>query len=68
MGNNMNKLSKSSSNKKLCGVCAGVANYFNVDPTVIRLIWALVAVFGGFGIILYVIAALAMPYDYEVKE
>lgn len=62
----MNKLCKSSTNKKLCGVCAGVANYFNVDATLIRLIWALVSVFGGFGIILYIIAAFAMPYDYEV--
>ncbi len=46
----------------LCGVCAGTAEFFNIDPTIIRLLMAAVTIFGwGSGIILYIIAALIMP-------
>ena len=49
-----------SNDKKLCGVCGGVAEYFDIDPTVVRLLWALFAVGGGGGVILYIIAAIIM--------
>jgi len=49
-----------SNNKKICGVCAGIAEYFDVDPTIVRLIWAAVTLAGGSGIIIYIIAALVM--------
>jgi len=49
-----------SNNKKICGVCAGVAEYFNIDPTIVRLIWAAFTLAGGSGIIIYIIAALIM--------
>ncbi|WP_044933824.1 PspC domain-containing protein [Pseudobutyrivibrio sp. LB2011] len=49
-----------SNNKKICGVCAGIAEYFDVDPTLVRLIWAAVTLAGGSGIIIYIIAALVM--------
>lgn len=54
------KLYRSNSNKMICGVCAGVADYINIDPTVIRLLWVL---FGltGFGIFAYFVAAIVMP-------
>ena len=56
------KLRKSMTNKMICGVCGGVGEYFNVDPTVIRLIWAILTVMGvGSGIIVYIIAAVIMP-------
>lgn len=55
------KLYKSSTNKKLDGVCAGVAEYFDLDPTIIRLAWVLVALFAGAGILAYIIAAIIMP-------
>ena len=56
------KLKRSMTDKKICGVCGGVGEYFNVDPTVIRLIWAIATVFGvGSGLILYIIAAVIMP-------
>lgn len=54
-----------SNNKKICGVCAGIAEYFDVDPTLVRLIWAAVTLAGGSGIIIYIIAALVMD-DYPV--
>ena len=52
-----------SNNKKICGVCAGIAEYFDIDPTIIRLLWAAVTLFGGCGIIIYIVAALVMDDD-----
>lgn len=54
-------LYKSSTDKKVCGVCGGIANYFDVDPTVIRLIWVIFTLVGGSGLIAYIIAAIIMP-------
>lgn len=55
------RLYKSSIDKKVCGVCGGIANYFDVDPTVIRLIWVIFTLVGGSGLIAYIIAAIIMP-------
>ena len=55
------RLYKSSTDKKVCGVCGGIANYFDVDPTVIRLIWVIFTLVGGSGLIPYIIAAIIMP-------
>ncbi len=55
------KLYKSNTDKKLCGVCGGIAEYFNIDSTIVRLIWVLFAVFFGSGLLVYIIAALIMP-------
>ena len=50
------KLTRPQSNKMLAGVCAGIANYFNLDPTLIRVIYALLTVFTAFaGIIVYLL-------------
>ena len=37
------KLHKSRNNKKICGVCAGFADYFNIDPTIVRILWGVLA-------------------------
>ena len=55
------RLYKSSTDKKVCGVCGGIANYFDVDPTVIRRIWVIFTLVGGSGLIAYIIAAIIMP-------
>ena len=55
------RLYKSSTDKKVCGVCGGIANYFDVDPTVIRQIWVIFTLAGGSGLIAYIIAAIIMP-------
>ena len=61
----MNKrLCKSVNDKKIFGVCGGVANYFGVDPTVVRLIWALLIFCVGTGLMAYIIAALVLPNEY----
>ena len=52
--------------KKLAGVCGGVAEYFNIDPTVVRLGWALVSCFLGAGIVAYIAAAIIMPVKSEI--
>ena len=57
----MKKLCKSNTNKKICGVCGGIAEYLNADPTLIRLAFLLVCALGGAGIMAYIIAALVMP-------
>ncbi|MCR5196532.1 MAG: PspC domain-containing protein [Pseudobutyrivibrio sp.] len=64
---NGKKLYKSR-NKKICGVCGGIADYFNVDPTIIRLLWVFLTLAGGSGIIAYFIAALVMDDDNGIVE
>lgn len=61
----MNRLMKCAADRKICGVCSGVARYLNIDTTVVRLIWALLA-FSGFGIVAYIVAALVMPSDNQM--
>jgi len=55
------KLTKSSENRMICGVCAGVGEYLGIDPTVVRLAWVLLTFVGAAGIIAYIIAAIIMP-------
>ena len=57
----MKKLCKSNTNKKICGVCGGIAEYLNADPTLIRLAFILIAMIAGSGVLAYVLAALIMP-------
>ena len=47
---NGKRLYRSESSRMLCGVCAGIAEYFNLDPTIIRLAWALFCILGGSGV------------------
>ena len=55
------KLYKSNTDKKLCGVCGGIAEYLNMDSTIVRLILVLAVLFAGCGVLAYIIAALVMP-------
>ena len=54
------KLYRNPDNKLLAGVCSGLAEYINIDPTVIRVIWALIGLSGA-GIVAYLICALIIP-------
>ena len=54
------KLYRNPQNKIIAGVCSGLAEYINIDPTIVRVIWALVALSGA-GIIAYLICALIIP-------
>lgn len=55
------RLYRSRRSRMVCGVCGGIAEYFNIDPTLIRLAFALFAVCAGSGIIAYFIAAVIIP-------
>ena len=55
------KLYRSVSDKKLAGVCGGIAEYFGLDSTLIRVGWALVSLFAGAGVLAYIVCALIIP-------
>ena len=59
------KLYRSTTDKKLAGVCGGFAQYFGVDSTVIRLALVLFCLFGGAGVLFYIICAIVMPEEPE---
>lgn len=61
----MKKLYRSKSDRKLAGVCGGLAEYLNIDPTVIRVIWAITSLFAFVGIIAYVVCAVIIPEEPE---
>lgn len=55
------KLYRSDTNKVFLGVCGGIGEYLNVDPTVVRLLWIIFIFMGGSGFLAYIVAALVMP-------
>jgi phage shock protein PspC (stress-responsive transcriptional regulator) len=64
----MKKLYRSRINKILAGVCGGIGEYFDIDPTIIRLLWILFIFAGGSGIIAYIIAWLIVPQQPRIKK
>ena len=61
------RLHLSTEDKKIAGVCGGVAEYFNIDPVVVRVIWGVAALTWGVGIILYLVCAFVFPNKSEVE-
>ena len=59
----MKKLYKSNSQKMIAGVCGGIAEYLNLDPTLVRLIFVAISLLGGRGLLAYIIAAIIMPEE-----
>jgi phage shock protein C len=59
--NEVKRLTRSRRNRQLAGVCGGLAEYFGVDPTLIRVAFVLVTIFAGTGLLLYIILALVIP-------
>lgn len=57
------KLYRSNVNKMVAGVCGGIAEYFDLDPTLIRLGWVVFCALGGSGILVYLIAAIVIPQN-----
>jgi phage shock protein PspC (stress-responsive transcriptional regulator) len=55
------RLMRSSTDKKIGGVCAGLADYFDMDPTIIRVIWLLLLICAGTGFLAYVILWIVLP-------
>ncbi|RHM60130.1 MULTISPECIES: PspC domain-containing protein [Coprobacillaceae] len=61
----MKRLYKSRREQKICGVCGGIAEYFDIDPSLVRLAWILFVCVGGSGILAYIICAIVIPYEDE---
>ena len=57
----MKTLYRSNTDRMIAGVCGGIGEYFNIDPTLVRLAWAIFGCCGGAGIVAYVIAAIMIP-------
>lgn len=57
----MNKRLYKGNDRMLCGVCSGIAEYFNLDPTLVRLGWALFSLAAGSGVLAYIVAAIIIP-------
>ncbi len=55
------KLYRSRSNRQVAGVCGGLAEYFNMDPTLIRVLFVVLAVLGGSGLVLYLALWIIVP-------
>ena len=60
------RLYKIEEGKKIDGVCGGIAEYFNIDPTLVRILWAVFTCCGGSGLVAYIICAVIMPAKSEV--
>ena len=69
MANNKKKkrLYRIEEGSKIFGVCGGIAEYFDVDPTLVRVIWIIFSLVYGCGILAYLICALCMPKESEVR-
>jgi len=57
----LKKLYRSRNNKILAGICGGLGEYFQIDPVIIRLLWIVLSLIWGFGVILYIIAIFIIP-------
>lgn len=57
------RLFRSATDVKIAGVCAGVADYFEVDPTMVRLAWVIFFLAGGSGLLAYIIAWIVVPQE-----
>jgi phage shock protein C len=55
------KLYRSQSQRMVAGVCGGLAEYFSIDPTLIRLLFVVLAVFGGSGLVIYLVMWIVVP-------
>ena len=60
------KLYRAEEGKMIAGVCAGLAEYFAIDPTLVRLAWVLFCALGGSGVLAYIICALIIPSTSQV--
>lgn len=55
------KLYRSKTDKQVAGVCGGLAEYLKIDSSIVRIIWALIALTAGVGVLLYIVCALVIP-------
>ena len=66
--NNYRRLMRSTTDRRIAGVCGGVAKYLNIDPTVVRIIFLIALLCGSFGFWAYLIIWLAAPEDNRLNQ
>ena len=66
--NTKKRLYRSRADRRVAGVCGGIADYLAVDPTIVRIIWVLFAIAGGPGVVLYIILAALIPEEPEYVQ
>ena len=59
--NQHRRLARSETDRRIAGVCGGIAEYFDVDPTIVRIIFVLAALFGGPGLLVYIVLWIVLP-------
>jgi len=57
------RLTRDTRNKMIGGVCSGLANYLDIDPTIVRIVWALLILGAGFGLLAYIICWIVIPQN-----
>ncbi|MCC6614629.1 MAG: PspC domain-containing protein [Anaerolineae bacterium] len=57
------RLVRSKTDRQISGVCSGLAQYFDLDPTVVRLIFVVATLLGGPGLVIYIVLAIVMPEE-----
>ncbi len=61
------RLYRSQNDRMIAGVCGGLAEFFDIDPTLVRLIFVLLTLMGGHGILLYIILMIVMPSENQIR-
>ena len=62
------RLFKSTKNIMVCGVCGGIAEFFGIDPSLVRILWVLLTIVGvGLGVVAYIACALILPKDTDIN-
>ncbi len=61
------RLYRSRTDRMLAGVCGGMAEYFSIDPVIMRVLWVIVTLFGGIGLLLYIAAVIIIPQKHEME-
>ena len=68
MENNVKRLERARTNKMIAGVCAGLANYFNIDVTLMRVLFVVAMIGGGFGFWMYIILWIVVPEEHLLGQ
>ncbi|MCT4685848.1 PspC domain-containing protein [Vallitalea sp.] len=57
------RLFRSRDNQMICGVCSGIAKYFNIDPTIVRILFLITLFTWGTGVLIYIICSIVIPFE-----
>lgn len=66
--NNYRRLTRSTTDRRIAGVCGGIAKYLNIDPTVVRILFLIAIFFGSLGFWAYLIVWIAAPEDNLIEQ